>query len=110
MIFNLVSLNKEAGVEEKTKEFLRKVKFNTYIYTFTFMAVSIGYSVKHSLGVEPFMLLMASFAFYTIGRQITTLSEIESGSKADNQPKVQPWIRGVVYLIVILMVLSVMFS
>ena len=97
-------------MEGKTKDFLNKVKFDTHIYTLTFLVVCIGYSIKHSLGIEPFMLLMAAFAFYTIGRQIRSVLELEAGVALDNKPKVAPWIRGVVYFIVLLLVLGVMFS
>lgn len=97
-------------MENATKEFLSKIKINTYIYTLTFLIVSIGYSLKHSIGVEPFMLLLAAFAFYAIGRQIRLLTDLEAGSKVDTKPRAPVWVRGVTYLVVMLMVLSMMFS
>ncbi len=97
-------------MEPKTKDFLKKIKFNTYIYTVTFMAVAMGYALKHTVGAEVSMLLLAAFAFYALGRQISLLSELEAGKSVDTKPRVSPIIRGVVYLIVILMVLSVIIS
>ena len=97
-------------MENVTKEFLGKVKINTYIYTLTFLVVSVGYSLKHSIGLEPFMLLLAAFAFYALGRQISLISELESGGKVDTQPSAPILVRGVTYLVVALMVLSMMFS
>lgn len=97
-------------MENATKDFVNKIKFNTYIYTLTFLAVSIGYCLKHSVGIEPFMLLLAAFAFYAIGRQVRLLLELDAGGKVDTQPKAPLWVRGVTFLIVILMVLSIMFS
>ena len=97
-------------MEPKTKDFLKKVKVNTYIYTMTFMVVALLYSINHVVGAEVSMLLLAAFAFYTLGRQISLLADLEAGKSVDTQPKVSPIIRGVVYLVVILMVLSVIFS
>ncbi len=97
-------------MEQNTRNFLKKVKFDTYIYTVTFLVVALWYIIKHSASAEVSMLLLASFAFYTLGRQIRLVSELESGKSLDFQPKVSPVIRGLVYLVVILMVLSVMFS
>ena len=97
-------------MEKRTKDFLNKVKINTYIYTFTFMAVGVWYSMKHSMGTEPMMLLLATFAFYTLGRQVRLVADLEAGAKVDTQPKAPAWVRGVTYLIVMLLVLSVMFS
>ena len=97
-------------MEPKTKDFLKKVKVNTYIYTLTFMVVALLYSINHVVGAEVSMLLLAAFAFYTLGRQISLLADLEAGKSVDTQPKVSPIIRGVVYLVVILMVLSVIFS
>lgn len=97
-------------MEPKTKDFLKKVKVNTYIYTLTFMVVALLYTMKHAIGAEVSMLLLAAFAFYTLGRQITLLSDLEAGKAVDTQPKVSPLIRGVVYLVIILMILSVIIS
>jgi hypothetical protein len=97
-------------MEQKTKNFLKKIKFNTYIYTLTFMLVAMGYALKHAVGAEVSMLLLAAFAFYTLGRQVGLIADLESGESIDTQPRVSPVIRGVVYLIVILMVLSVIIS
>jgi len=97
-------------MEPKTKDFLKKVKVNTYIYTLTFMVVALLYSIKHVAGAEVSMLLLAAFAFYTLGRQISLLADLEAGKSVDTQPRVSPIIRGVVYLVVILMVLSVIIS
>ncbi|HBO96797.1 MAG TPA: hypothetical protein DD648_01970 [Candidatus Omnitrophica bacterium] len=97
-------------MEPKTKDFLKKVKVNTYIYTLTFMVVALWYAFKHAAGAEVSMLLLAAFAFYTLGRQISLLADLEAGKSVDTQPRVSPIIRGVVYLVVILMVLSVIIS
>ena len=97
-------------MEESTKAFIKKIKISTYIYTFTFMAVGVLYTAKHEISLEPFMLLLAAFAFYTLGRQVNLLSDIEAGTKIDTQPRVPAWIRGVVYFVVLLMILSVIFS
>jgi len=97
-------------MEESTKAFVNKIKINTYIYTFTFLAVSIGYSLKHSVSLEPLMLLLAAFAFYTLGRQVNLLSDIETGTKIDTQPRTPAWIRGATYFVVLLMIFSVIFS
>jgi len=97
-------------MEESTKAFIKKIKINTYIYTFIFMAVGVMYTAKQEISLEPFMLLLAAFAFYTLGRQVNLLSDIEAGTKIDTQPRTPAWIRGVVYLVVLLMIWSVMFS
>ncbi len=97
-------------MEESTKSFIKKIKINTYIYTFTFMAVGVLYTTKQEISLEPFMLLLAAFAFYTLGRQVNLLSDIEAGTKLDTQPRAPAWVRGVVYLVVLLMIFSVMFS
>jgi len=97
-------------MEKGTMEFLNKIKLNTYIYTFTFVAMSIGYGLKHSEGLEPFMLLLAAFAFYAVGRQVRLVSDLEVGAKVNTQPRSPAWVRGVTYMVVMLMVLSVMFS
>lgn len=97
-------------MEQKTKDFLKKMKINTYIYTLTFMLVAVGYAMKHTVGAEVSMLLLAAFAFYTLGRQVRLVAELEAGGSIDTQPKVSPVVRGIVYLVVILMVLSVIIS
>ena len=97
-------------MEESTKSFIKKIKINTYIYTFTFMAVGVLYTTEHEISLEPFMLLLAAFAFYTLGRQVNLLSDIEAGTKIDTQPREPAWIRGVVYFVVLLMILNVIFS
>ena len=97
-------------MEQSTRSFLKKIKLNTYIYTVTFMGVALWYSFKHEAGAEVSMLLLAAFAFYALGRQIRLVADLEAGKLVDTQPKVSPIIRGVVYLVIILMVLSVMFS
>ena len=97
-------------MEESTKRFINKIKFNTYIYTVTFMAVGVLYATKSDISPEPLMLILAAFAFYTIGRQVNLLSDLESGAKIDTQPKVPAWIRGVTYLVVLIMIFSVIFS
>jgi len=97
-------------MEESTKAFIKKIKINTYIYTITFMAVGVMYTAKHEISLEPFMLLLAAFAFYTLGRQVNLLSDIEAGTKIDTKPRAPAWVRGVTYLVVLLMILSVIFS
>ncbi|MBI5416278.1 MAG: hypothetical protein HZA29_05635, partial [Candidatus Omnitrophica bacterium] len=79
-------------------------------YTLTFTVVALLYSMKHAVGAEVSMLLLAAFAFYTLGRQITLLADLEAGKSVDTRPRVSPVIRGIVYLVVILMVLSVIIS
>ncbi len=97
-------------MEQKTKEYLRKVRFNTYIYTFAFMAVAIWYTIEHSIKSEPIMLLLAAFAFYTIGKQVRMISDLEAGAELDTKPRTPAWIRGVVYFVVLLLVLAMMFG
>jgi len=97
-------------MEESTKAFIKKIKINTYIYTFTFMGVGVLYTAQHEISLAPFMLLLAAFAFYTLGRQVNLLSDIEAGTKIDTKPRAPAWIRGVVYFVVLLMILSVIFS
>lgn len=97
-------------MEKGAKDFLNKIKVDTYIYTFTFLAVCVGYSLKHAVGPESSMLLLAAFAFYSIGRQVRLVSDLEAGASVDTQPKAPAWIRGVVFLVVILMVLNVILS
>ncbi len=96
-------------MEQVSKDFLNKVKVNTYIYCFTFIALTVGYGLKHSAGVEPMMLLIGAFAFYTLGRQIRLATELDSGAKADTMPKAAPWVRGVTFLVVMLAAFSMMF-
>jgi hypothetical protein len=96
-------------MENSAKDFLNKIMVNTYIYTFTFIAVAVGYSLKNSIGVEPGMLLLAAFAFYTLGRQVRLAMEIDSGVKADNMPKARAWVRGVTFLVVMLLAFSLFF-
>jgi len=97
-------------MEDTTKAFIRKIRFNTYIYTFTFLSVSIGYSLKRAVSLEPFMLLLAAFAFYTLGCQVNLLSDIEAGAKVDTKPREPAWVRCVIYFIVLLMIFSVIFG
>ncbi len=97
-------------MEQGTKDFLKKIKFSTYIYTVTFLVVALWYCLKHTAGAEVSMLLLAAFAFYTLGRQIRLASDLEAGQPLDTQPKISPIIRGIVYLVIILMILSVIIS
>lgn len=97
-------------MEDATKKFINKIKINTYIYTFTFMGVGVMYSAKHGNTLEPFMLLLAAFAFYTVGRQVNFLLDIESGTKINTKPRTPPWVRGITYFVVLLLVLSLFFS
>ena len=97
-------------MEESTRAFIKKIKVNTYIYTFTFIAVGVMYTAKHDISLEPFMLLLAAFAFYTLGRQVNLLSDIEAGRKIDTQPRAPAWVRGITYFVVLLIILSVIFS
>lgn len=97
-------------MEQKTRNFLEKVKVDTYIYTFIFILVALGYALKHAVGAEVSMLLLAAFAFYTLGRQVRLVADLEAGKAIDTQPKVSPIIRGIIYLIVILLVFSVIIS
>ncbi len=102
-------MNGRLFMENSAKDFLNKIKVNTYIYTFTFIAVAVGYSLKNSIGVEPGMLLLAAFAFYTLGRQVRLAMEIDAGGKADNVPKAPAWVRGVTYFVVMLLAFSLFF-
>ena len=97
-------------MNDVTKSFLNKVKINTYIYTFTFMSVSVFYVVRFDVGTEALMLLLAAFAFYTIGRQINLVSDLESGSKVDTMPKAPVWVRGITFFVVMMLVLAMIFS
>jgi len=97
-------------MEEATRAFIKKIKINTYIYTFTFIAVSGFYAFKHDISLEPFMLLLAAFAFYAIGRQVNLLVDIDSGTKIDTKPRAPAWVRGITYFVVLLIILSVIFS
>jgi len=94
---------------EPTVAFINKIKINTYIYTFLFICVSIGYSLKNSVSIEPFLLLMASFAFYTLGRQVNLICKIEEGIQIDNHPRQKAWIRALTYFTILLILFSVFF-
>ncbi len=96
-------------MKEETKGFLEKIKVNTRIYTFTFIAVGVYYAKMHTLGAEAFMLLIAAFAFYTLGRQIRLVTDIEAGIQVDTAPKELAWVRGIAYFVIILLVFSIMF-
>ena len=81
-------------MEQVSKDFLNKVRVNTYIYTFTFIALAVGYGLKYSEGAEPMILLIAAFAFCTLGRQIRLATDMGGALKADTQPKgasLGPW-------------------
>lgn len=95
-------------MENGTKDFLNKIKVNTYIYTFTFIALGVGFGLKMQ-GPVTAMLLLAAFAFYTLGRQVNLVGEIEAGGSADTAPKAPAWIRGVTYLIVMLLAFTMIF-
>lgn len=97
-------------MNDDSKKFLNKIKISTYIYTFTFMAVSILYVLRFSGGTEAVMLLIAAFAFYSLGRQINLVAEIESGSKPDTKPRSPVWVRGVTWFVVMMLALSVILS
>jgi len=97
-------------MEDSTKAFIKKIKIDTYIYTLTFIVVGVMYTAKHEISLEPFMLLLAAFAFYSLGRQVNLLADIEAGTKVDTQPKAPVWVRGITYFVVLLMILSVIFS
>jgi len=73
------------------------------------MAVGV-HSSRHELLYEPFIILLAAFAFYTLGRQVNLLSDIEAGTKIDTQPRTAAWIRGITYFVVLLMIFSVIFT
>ena len=96
-------------MQKSTKDFLVKVHLNTYIYTFTFMALAVGYGLKHSIGVEPMILLLGAFAFYTLSRQVKLAMAMESGTNADYKPKSQAWIRGITYFVVMLLAFTMIF-
>jgi len=97
-------------MEETTRAFIKKIKFNTYIYTFLFIVVSIYYTTNQEISLEPFMLLIAAFAFYAIGRQVGLLADIDSGTKINTRPRAPAWVRGITYFVVLLIILSVIFS
>ena len=97
-------------MEETTRAFIKKIKFNTYIYTLLFIVVSIYYTINQEISLEPFMLLIAAFAFYAIGRQVGLLVDIDSGTKINTRPRAPAWVRGVTYFVVLLIILSVIFS
>lgn len=97
-------------MEEATRAFIKKIKFDTYIYTIMFILVSIYYTANHEIALEPLMLLIAAFAFYAIGRQVSLLIDIDSGTKVNTRPSAPAWVRGITFFVVLLMILSVMFS
>lgn len=97
-------------MNDTSKSFLNKIKIDSYIYTFTFMAAAVLYIVRFSAGTEAVMLLIASFAFYTIGRQVSLVPKLEAGEKVDTQPKAPLWVRGISYFVVMMIVLALMFA
>ena len=97
-------------MEETTRVFIKKIKFNTYIYTVLFIVVSIYYTTNQEISLAPSMLLIAAFAFYAVGRQVGLLVDIDSGTKINTRPRAPAWVRGVTYFVVLLMILSVIFS
>jgi len=97
-------------MKKVTENFINKMKINTYIYTYTFMGVALIYTMKVSAGTEPMMLMLAAFAFYTLGRQANLLLDLEGGAVVDTKPRAPEWVRGVTYFVVMLMAFCVMFS
>lgn len=94
-------------MQEKTKEFIRKIRFDTYIYTITFIVVSILYFLFFSDdGTSPVMLLLAAFAFYTVGRQVNFLKDLEAGVEINTKPRAPAWVRGITYFVILLMILK----
>ena len=96
-------------MKEETRKFLDKIKMNTYIYTLTFILVALYYVMNHAVGSEFSMLLIAAFAFYSLGRQISLLKALEAGEHVNTHPRELAWVRGVTYLVIILMIFSVIF-
>jgi len=97
-------------MEKSTQEFIKKIKLNTYIYTVTFIFLSVFYGMTHSMGTEPLMFILAAFAFYALGRQVSLLAELEAGREVNTKPRAPAWVRGLTYFIVLLLVFLVMFS
>ena len=97
-------------MEEKTKQFARKIKFDTYIYTITFTVVSLLYFLIFDLVTGPVMLLLAAFAFYTLGRQVSLLNDLEAGQTVNTKPRAPIWVRFVTYLVVMLLIISTIFA
>ncbi|MBZ0099299.1 MAG: hypothetical protein K8F30_09450, partial [Taibaiella sp.] len=75
---------------------------------FTFIALAVGFGLKMQ-GPVTAMLLLAAFAFYTLGRQVNLVGEIEAGGTPDTAPKAPAWVRGVTYLIVMLLAFAMIF-
>ena len=94
-------------MQDKTKEFIRKIRFDTYIYTFTFIAVSTLYAVYYDTTTTPVMLLLSAFAFYTVGRQLNLLKDLEAGVEINTKPRAPAWVIGIVYLVILFMILQV---
>ncbi len=97
-------------MEDKTKQYLRKIRFDTHIYTAAFIVLSLSYVMVYDIRTEPLMLLLAAFAFYTLGKQIRLLSEIEAGVPVNTKPRAPTWVRLLAYAVVVFMVACVMFS
>ena len=95
-------------MNDKTKQFIRKIRIDTYIYTLTFIVVSILYFFFFlDNGTSPVMLLLAAFAFYTVGRQVNLLKDLEAGVEISTKPKAPTWVIGLTYLTILLMILEV---
>ena len=96
-------------MEEKTKKFIRKIRFDTYIYSATFIVLAISYFAVFDIRTEPIMLLLAAFAFYTVGKQVNLLSALEEGESVDTQPKTPVWFRVILYAAVLAIIAKFLF-
>lgn len=96
-------------MEDKTKQFLRKVRFDTYIYTATFIVLSLSYFMLYDLDSAPVLLLLAAFVFYTLGKQIRLVGEIEAGAEINTRPRAPLWVRLSTYAVIIFMMYRVFF-
>ena len=97
-------------MNDVTKKFLNKIKINTYIYTFLFMSAALFFIITFSAETSAIVLLLAAFAFYALGRQVNLVSRLEAGEEMSTMPTAPLWVRGVTYFIVMLLVLSLIFS
>ena len=91
-------------MEDKTKQYLRKIRFDTHIYTAAFIVLSLSYFLVYDIRTEPLMFLLAAFAFYTLGKQMRLLNEIEAGAVVNTKPRSPFWVRCLAYATVLFLV------
>jgi hypothetical protein len=74
------------------------------------MVASLFFIIRFSAGISALLLLIAAFAFYTLGRQVNLVPELENGEKVDTKPRAPVWVRGITYFVVMMIVLALMFT